>query len=93
MASIVVLGCERDGGAWPPVAALTQELSRQGHAVSALCDSPIEYAFKHANVLRIPGEFESTPFVDNLLTTELTHHIERGGTLESFPSPLVTCGG
>lgn len=90
MASIVVLGCEADGGAWPPVAVLSHELSRRGHRIHALCDTRIEYAFESANALRIPDPFESKAYLGNIFATELAQHIERGEALESFQNPLVT---
>jgi UDP:flavonoid glycosyltransferase YjiC (YdhE family) len=72
------------------MAALCRELSQQNHTVHILCDAPIEYAFDEARVISIPSEFHSTPFIDNIIGTELAQHIERGEPLESLVSPLVT---
>ena len=33
MASVLLVACESDAGAWPPVAALSRELAQQGHIV------------------------------------------------------------
>ena len=90
MATIVLLGCERDGGAWPPLAVLSQELSQRGHTVHTLCDTPIEYAFESTKILRIPNPFESTAYLDNIFATDFAQHMKGGEALESFQNPLVT---
>ena len=60
MASVLLVACESDAGAWSPVAALSHELAQQGHIVCVLCDRPIEHAFE-GKIIGIPSDFQSKP--------------------------------
>jgi UDP:flavonoid glycosyltransferase YjiC (YdhE family) len=88
MASVLLVACESDAGAWPPVAALSHELAQQGHIVRVLCDRPIEHAFE-GKIIGIPSDFQSKPYIDNRFA-ELFQQIERGEPIEDLTSPLLT---